>query len=238
MLCNNRDIRAARLDEKGERYVNCNYFEDFKANTFWENTKCILGIYACFMVIFSFLKIFYNIIFKNYLLNWKDFGILSIISIGLIIGVCWIGEYSTYVNHKKAEYATFKFEDLKKWYAMTPEKFIFENNRLFFYYVHEDNAETEKYRYDNCILYLDTTIMYPETFFDAGKFAIFVNKNYFALLTKKKKAEEQKARMKSNEDTMRVMNSLKKDLEKIMEENQRTINEEFEKIKNIKDRMS
>ena len=217
--------------------MNCNYFKDFKANSFWENIKCISGIYICFMVILSFLKIFYNILFKDYLFNWKDFRILSIIAIGLIIGICWIGEYSAYVNNKKAEYAIFKFKDFKKWYSITPEKFIFENNCCFFHYVHGDNIDTERFRYDDCACYLDTTIMYPMTFLDAIKFGNFVNKTYFALLNKKKRAEEQKAKMKSNENTMRVMDSLKKDLEKIMEENKKTMDEELEKIRSLKNNM-
>ena len=168
---------------------------------------------------------------------WGDLIFVSVLTIIVIISLSLFSEVNDFAKYKEPEYATFKFYDFVKWYNLTPEKFIFDIDKLYVYYLHADSDTIDKNetRY-NCELDgLDTTIMYPETFIDYCHFCSFIDKIYTQLEKAEKNKEAEEAKIKANNDMVRVMNSLKKDINNILEENDAAIKAELEKINNLKE---
>ena len=154
------------------------------------------------------------------------------------VGSIGAGIYN-YFDEKDNRYALFNTEDLKKWYALTPEKFVFSSKGDVVYYIHnEKSVATYNYRENNFEkYYLDTTRMYPKTLFEAFKYRHFVD-NLFKAMEKAEKNEAEKLRaiqeqkdiIKGNNEMLRVMGSIQKDIDRVLTESNQTIKEETDKL--------
>ena len=198
-----------------------------------------------FSIIVLIGRVVIDVIFFNFNLESipSDMVVFSVI-MGIAIyfvGSIGAGIYN-YFDERDNRYALFNTEDLKKWYALTPEKFVFSSKGDVVYYIHnEQSVATYNYRENNFEKYnLDTTRMYPKTLFEAFKYRHFVN-NLFKAMEKAEKNEAEKLRaiqeqkdiIKGNNEMLRVMGSIQKDIDRVLTESNKKVKEETEKMKKI-----
>lgn len=146
-----------------------------------------------------------------------------------------------YLSSKKDTYSLFKFDAFKKWYAITPEKFVFDSETPCVYYIHKgDSAATDKLRDSRWDYLLDITTMYPQSFVDCVRYRFFIRQIYRGLeknerLVEKKKCEIQKQKdiIYANNEMMRVMGSIQGDIDRVLVESQTIIANETAKMEKL-----
>lgn len=146
-----------------------------------------------------------------------------------------------YLSSKKNTYSLFKFDAFKKWYAITPEKFVFDSETPCVYYIHTgDNAVTDKLRGSRWNYLLDITTMYPQSFVDYIRYRFFIRQIYRGLeknerLVEKKKCEIQKQKdiIYANNEMMRVMGSIQNDIDTILVDTHQIIVNETVKMEKL-----
>lgn len=178
--------------------------------------------------------------FLNYM-PWTALGLLKFSVIGsVILTILAIKVYGIYSYYKVKDesYALFNTNDLKKWYVLTPEKFVFSSDTAIAYYIHNENSVADGYRKKgfekNC---LDVSKMYPQTFVESIKYSRFVSKTFKAVkLAEKKEIKKlediktQKAIIAGNNEMLRVMGSIQKDIDRVLTESNQRIKEETDKL--------
>lgn len=178
--------------------------------------------------------------FLNYM-PWTALGLFKFSVIGsVILTILAIKAYGIYHYYKVKDesYALFNTNDLKKWYALTPEKFVFSSDTDIVYYIHNENSVADGYRKKgfekNC---LDVSKMYPQTFVESIKYSRFVSKTFKAVKLAEKKEikklediETQKAIIAGNNEMLRVMGSIQKDIDRVLTESNQRIKEETDKL--------
>ena len=222
----------------------CNFFEDFDISIDFEDAWTLFWGYFGISFLLIILRMVVDV-FISFSDISKSISFLELVSFGfgcgfigflIFIIICYC---SGYFISKKDTYSLFKFKDFKKWYSLTPEKFVFEEDCIRLYYLH--NAE-RKSNERQCKVWFDkydTTTMYPKTLLDAVLFNIFVWRLYKGLLKNEKeikkqknKVQQQKDRVYANTETIRVMNSLQEDINRVLKESQTIINIEQSKLHN------
>ena len=211
-----------------------NFFRDFRKNESKDDLRTcwyVIGWYIIDFVCLSIPQLCYKLYIGDYGYNLTDFISMSLLTVLLLFLEFVLYNYKNFKKNRKPEYATFKFDDFKKWYTLTPEKFVFESNGLYLYYIHTDEVVYTKdfqgrYSFNDW----DTTLMYPETFVDSVRYEYFINKIYDNLMKNKEKVDTCRANVQANNEKVRVMNSLQKDIEKILKDSQNVINQEAEKL--------
>jgi hypothetical protein len=169
--------------------------------------------------------------------------ILFIFPLIPVILYCIIFYCKEYFNGKANKYSLFKFKDFKQWYNLSPESFIFDNNLYCLYYIHSTNKDAsiftnkgyrKKYWYDDSGMewhdVIDKTTMYPKTLFDSILYSLFVVKIYRKLKKEEQHKEKIYDNIYANNETIRVMNSLQKNIDKVLKESQTIINIEQSKL--------
>lgn len=222
----------------------CNFFEDFDISIDFEDVWMVFWTYfgISFLLLIARMVVDMFISFSD---TTTSISFLELVSFGfgcgfigflifIIIAYCM-----DYFKYKKDTYSLFKFKDFKKWYSLTPEKFVFDEDciRLYYLYTAKRNKNERQHRvwFDR----YDTTTMYPETLLDAVLLHIFIWKLYKRLLRNEKavvkqknKVQQQKDKIFANTETIRVMNSLQEDINRILKESQTIINIEQSKLQN------
>ena len=178
--------------------------------------------------------------FLNYM-PWTALGLLKFSVIGsVILTILAIKAYGIYHYYKVRgeSYALFNTDDLKKWYVLTPEKFVFSSDTDIVYYIHNETIIADGYRKKgfekNC---LDVSKMYPKTFVESIKYSRFVSKTFKAVKLAEKKEikrlediKTQKAIITGNNEMLRVMGSVQKDIGVVLRESNRKIKAEIDKL--------
>lgn len=222
--------------------MKSNFFADYR-NENRLDTGLLIDMLWCislFSIIVLIGRVAIDAIFFNLESTLSDMVVFSVI-VGVAIffvGSIGAGIYN-YFDEKDNRYALFNTEDLKKWYALTPEKFVFSSKGDVVYYIHnEQSVATYNYRENNFEkYYLDTTRMYPKTLFEAFKYRHFVD-NLFKAMEKAEKNEAEKLRtiqeqkdiIKGNNEMLRVMGSIQKDIDRVLTESNQRIKEETDKL--------
>lgn len=222
----------------------CNFFEDFDISIDFEDVW--MAFWAYFGI--SFLLIILRMIvdmFTFFSGTTKSLSFLELVSFGF--GCGFIGFLTfiiisccvDYFKYKKDTYSLFKFKDFKKWYSLTPEKFVFKEDCTRLYYLHTAKRNKNERQVRVWFDTYDTTTMYPETLLDAVLLYIFICKLYKgllknekAVLKQKNKLQQQKDKVYANTETIRVMNSLQEDINRVLKESQTIINIEQSKLEN------
>ena len=224
--------------------MKSNFFADYRDENHLDIGLVIHTLWYSYLfsVIVLIGRVVIDVIFFNFNLESipSDMVVFSVI-MGVAIffvGSIGAGIYN-YFDERDNRYALFNTEDLKKWYALTPKKFVFSSKGNVVYYIHnEKSVATYNYRENNFEKYnLDTTRMYPKTFFEAIKYHHFVD-NLFKAMEKAEKNEAEKLRViqeqkdiiKGNNEMLRVMGSIQKDIDMVLRESNRRIKEETDKL--------
>ena len=222
--------------------MKSNFFADYRNENRLDIGLLIhmLWYIYLFSIIVLIGRFVIDAIFFNLESTFADMVVFSVI-MGIAIffvGSIGAGIYN-YFDERDNRYAFFNTADLKKWYALTPEKFVFSSKGDVVYYIHnEKSVATYNYRENNFEKYnLDTTRMYPKTFFEAFKYRHFVD-NLFKAMEKAEKNEAEKLRaiqeqkdiIKGNNEMLRVMGSIQKDIDRVLKESNQTIKEETDKL--------
>lgn len=222
--------------------MKSNFFADYHdENRF--SISLIYDIISCiwfFSIFFLLFRFAIDAIFFNLESTFGSMVLFSVIAsvVLFIVGSIGMGIY-LYFDEKDNRYAFFNTADLKKWYALTPKKFVFSSKGDVVYYIHnEGSVAKDSYRENGFEkYYLDTTRMYPKTLFEAFKYRHFVD-NLFKAMEKEEKNEaeklkdiqEQKDIIKGNNEMLRVMGSIQKDIDRVLIESNRVIETETEKM--------
>ena len=222
--------------------MKSNFFSDYRSKNrmgiglLWD-IFCSISIGSFFIFLFRLMVegLFFGF---NYTLGHMI--LFSVIVAAVLYFAVDVGDgiYS-YFNNKDNCYAFFNTADFKKWYALTPEKFVFSSKDSVVYYIHnEKRVATYNYReHDFKGYYLDTTKMYPKTFFEALKYRHFVN-GVFKVVDKVDKCEKkkldairkQKDIIRGNNEMLRVMGSIQKDINRVLTESNQRMKEETDKL--------
>ena len=227
--------------------MKSNFFADYRNENRLDIGLLIhmLWYIYLFSIIVLIGRVVIDVIFFNFNLESipSDMVVFSVI-MGVAIffvGSIGAGIYN-YFDERDNRYAFFNTDALKKWYALTPEKFVFSSKGDVVYYIHnEKSVATYNYRENNFEKnYLDTTRMYPKTLFEAFKYRHFVD-NLFKSMEKAEKNEAEKLRaiqeqkdiIKGNNEMLRVMGSIQKDIDSVLAESNKKVKEETEKMKKI-----
>ena len=211
--------------------MRCNFFNDFKKVNILGLLWSCFRLTLLFMTVFSILKMGFNVWRSYTLFTFQDAIYSFILSVISVILYCVAVIYSNYRTNKKLEYVFYNFSDFKKWYGLTPEKFVFDENCLHLYYLHTDNhIDYDSFMSEYSFERFDGSVLYPKTFIDAMRYYFFVNKCYSDLIVHERKMNIQKAEMKSYDETVKVMTSLQKDINKILEESNKVISKETKKM--------
>ena len=222
--------------------MKSNFFSDYRSKNcmsvglLWDNLFCS-GILCLFILLLRFIV---DVFFFNLSSTFGSMLLFSVIVESVIFFADIIGEgIYLYFNKKDNRYAFFNTTDLKKWYALTPEKFVFSSKGSVVYYIHnEKSVATYKYRENGFEkYYLDTTKMYPKTLFEAFKYRQFVN-DIFKVVDKEEKCQKkkldkirkQKDIIMGNNEMLRVMGSIQKDIDRVMTESNQRMKEETDKL--------
>lgn len=209
--------------------MKSNFFADYRNENRLDIGLLIhmLWYIYLFSIIVLIGRVVIDVIFFNFNLESipSDMVVFSVI-MGVAIyfvGCIGAGIYN-YFDERDNRYAFFNTDALKKWYALTPEKFVFSSKGDVVYYIHnEKSVDTYNYRENNFEKYnLDTTRMYPKTLFEAFKYRHFVD-NLFKAMEKAEKNETEKLRaiqeqkdiIKGNNEMLRVMDSIQKDIDEV-----------------------
>ena len=222
--------------------MKSNFFADYRKENCLDIGLVIHMLWHIY--IFSILTLIGRVaveaIFFNLESTVADMVVFSVIVGGAIyfVGSIGAGIYN-YFDERDNRYAFFNTADLKKWYALTPKKFVFSSKGDVVYYIHnEQSVATYNYRENGFErYYLDTTRMYPKTLFEAFKYHHFVN-GVFKAMEKAEKNETEKLRaiqeqkdiIKGNNEMLRVMGSIQKDIDRVLTESNQTIKEETDKL--------
>ena len=209
--------------------MKSNFFADYRDENHLDIGLVIHTLWYSYL--FSVLvligRVVIDVIFFNFNLESipSDMVVFSVI-VGVAIyfvGCIGAGIYN-YFDERDNRYALFNTDALKKWYALTPKKFVFSSKGDVVYYIHnEESVATYNYRENNFEkYYLDTTRMYPRTLFEAFKYRHFV-KGVFKAMEKAEKNEAEKLRamqeqkdiIYGNNEMLRVMDSVQKDIDEV-----------------------
>ena len=207
--------------------MKSNFFADYRDENHLDIGLVIHTLWYSYLfsVIVLIGRVAVEAIFFNLESTVADMVVFSVI-VGVAIyfvGCIGAGIYN-YFDERDNRYALFNTEDLKKWYALTPKKFVFSSKGDVVYYIHnEKSVATYNYRENNFEkYYLDTTRMYPRTLFEAFKYRHFVD-GVFRTMEKAEKNEAEKLRViqeqkdiiKGNNEMLRVMGSIQKDIDEV-----------------------
>lgn len=222
--------------------MKSNFFADYRNENRLDIGLLIHMLW--YIYLFSILvligRVAIDAIFFNLESTVADMVVFSVIVGGAIyfVGSIGAGIYN-YFDERDNRYALFNTDDLKKWYALTPKKFVFSSKGDVVYYIHnEGSVAKDSYRENNFEkYYLDITKMYPKTLFEAFKYRHFVD-NLFKAMEKAEKNEAEKLRaiqeqkdiIKGNNEMLRVMGSIQKDIDRVLTESNRVIETETEKM--------
>ena len=222
----------------------CNFFEDFDISIDFEDVWTAFWAYFGISCLLLILRMIVDM-FTSFSGTTKSLSFLELVSFGF--GCGFIGFLTfiiisccvDYFKYKKDTYSLFKFKDFKKWYSLTPEKFVFEEDCTRLYYLHTAKRNKNERQLRVWFDTYDTTTMYPETLLDAVLLHIFIWKLYKGLLRNEKavvkqknKVQQQKDKVYANTETIRVMNSLQEDINRVLKESQTIINIEQSKLEN------
>lgn len=224
--------------------MKSNFFADYRSENrmsiglLWD-ILCCIGIFSLFILFFRFIV---DVIFFNLTSTFGSMFWFSVI-VGAVVffAACIVEGIYLYYSERDACYAFFKTDDLKKWYALTPEKFVFCSKGDMVYYIHNEGSVADKYRENGFEkYYLDISKMYPKTLFEAFKYRHFVD-NLFKAMEKEEKCEKEKLEeiqkqkdiIQSNNELMRVMGSIQKDIDRVLSESQTIIANETIKMEKL-----
>lgn len=222
--------------------MKSNFFADYRKENRLDIGLLIHMLW--YIYVFSILVLIGRVVIDAIFFNFESIVadmVVSSVIVGVAIffvGCIGMGIY-TYFDERDNRYALFNTEDLKKWYALTPEKFVFSSKGDVVYYIHnEQSVATYNYREKGFErYYLDTTRMYPRTLFEAFKYRHFVD-GVFKSMEKAEKNEAEKLRaiqeqkdiIKGNNEMLRVMDSIQKDIDRVLTESNQRIKEETDKL--------
>lgn len=231
--------------------MKSNFFKDYYSRNIFSSVSFteLLFINVIFSIVLfllgGFIVSFLSDIFNNLICSLTFIMKISLMgSVGLSF-ICIIARnVYWYYDNRCNSYAFFNTNDLEKWYALTPEKFVFCRNCDVVYYVHNENdVDRNIYRKDDfeeCNLNISK--MYPRNFFESIKYNYFVSRIFKSVKeteNKKiqitKRAKIQKDIMAGNNEMIRIMNSIQKDINEVLFESNKIINEEINKIEKLND---
>ena len=176
-------------------------------------------VFAIILMIYAVFKVSYTPPFSKTVLE----------SFLLTIPVHFYLDYSDYKRLRKPEYALFRFKEFKKWYLFNSKKFVFDNKGFGVYYLCNSEILTENTLYKGKFV-SKNAYMFPASFIDFIRFTLFVDKEYKKLKKEEENIAEYQAKIKGNENLMRIMSDIQSDIEKVLKDSQNIINEETEKL--------
>lgn len=176
-------------------------------------------VYAIILMIYAVFKVSYTPPFSKTVLE----------SFLLTIPVHFYLDYRDYKRLRKPEYALFRFKEFKKWYLFNSKKFVFDNKGFGVYYLCNSEILTENTLYKGKFV-SKNAYMFPASFVDFIRFTLFVDKEYKKLKKEKENIVEYQAKIKGNENLMRIMTDIQSDIEKVLKDSQNIINEETNKL--------
>lgn len=222
----------------------CNFLNDYKKeNTITANDIACAGLVYGVVSVGAFLIfIMVEFIRNTTLPSFTTIFFNSLLTGFIVILLLILAELpAEYFSSKKNTYSLFKFRAFKKWYVLSPEKFVFDSATPCVYYIHTgDSVAKDKLRDSRWDYLLDITTMYPESLVDCICYKFFIHKIYRGLekndkLVAKKKGEVQKQKdiIYANNEMMRVMGSIQGDIDKILSDTQQIIVNETAKMEKL-----
>lgn len=176
-------------------------------------------VYAIILMIYAVFKVSYTPPFSKTVLE----------SFLLAIPVHFYLDYRDYKRLRKPEYALFRFKEFKNWYLFNSKKFVFDNKGFGVYYLCNSEILTENTLYKGKFV-SKNAYMFPASFVDFIRFTLFVDKEYKKLKKEEENIAEYQAKIKGNENLMRIMSDIQSDIEKVLKDSQNIINEETNKL--------
>ena len=218
----------------------CNFFDN---SVEWGLSKEDVRKLLIFYFVVSWVFMMFRLIFKFF---WDSLTVGGLFRFGFISSFLFVIisfiAYNTwdYYNSRKATYSLFKFRDFKKWYALTPEKFIFDDIHYCAYYIHSGTFSRDIAHSRNQLEFYDVTTMYPKTLFDFVQYDFFVLSIYMRVKGIKKAKQKQvidiqkrKDIIYGNNELIRVMGSIQKDIDKVLKDSQSIIHNETLKMEQL-----
>ena len=222
----------------------CNFLKTYKEeNSITASDITLVALfYGIISVVSFFVFLVIEIIRASVLPSFTTMLLNSLVAGLVVILLLILAEFPTiYFSNKKDTYSLFKFSHFKKWYVLTPEKFVFDSTTPCVYYIHNgDKVTKDKLRDCRWDYTLDITTMYPQGFVDFLCYRFFIRQLYRNLekndkLVAKHKGEVQKQKdvIYANNEMMRVMGSIQNDIDKILVDTQQIIVNETVKMEKL-----
>ena len=224
--------------------MRCNFCEDYRSVNRFDSDDfgVICGAYAAVTLFLLFLRFIIEAICFN--LESSFGSMVAFSSIGgvvALLGGAFAWSIYCYYKERDNTYSLFRVRDLKKWYALNPERFVFNTEGSVVYYIHnEQSVAKNSYRVNGFNKHLDTTRMYPKTLIEALKYSCFVD-GVFNAMEKEEKSQanhaadiqKQKDIIYANNEMVRVMGSIQKDIDRVLVESQQIIADETLKMEQL-----
>lgn len=196
--------------------------------------------------------------YENKLINFENLGFLAFISFSLsllieclllfglkecsfkkfcmiypIILLC-VFTIIIYIYHRtvRGKDAKVTFKNFKDWYCLSPKRILVDESGFGFYFLEGNRERISPIENSEELKYRRHTHLELKTFIDFLKFTFFVEYQYKMLKYKKIKFQKEEEKVNSNNDLLRVLSILQKDAEVLINDSQKEISKEKEKIEN------